>query len=124
MQPEGGGNPLIQDSVVGGNLHTGDVTHHHYHTNPQQIQPPQQQVVMMNLQKPRQNGLITASYLCSGIGLLIQGGFILGPIGFILGRTARKNGDKRGKRAMIFGGVVTIISYLLVVLFGWELFRT
>ena len=26
--------PVIQDSVVGGNLHSGDVIHHHHHAAP------------------------------------------------------------------------------------------
>lgn len=62
-----------------------------------------------------QHGLIATSYLCSTIGLLI-GGIILGPIGFILGLVAKSNGDSRGKYAMIFGVVVTVISLLITLL--------
>ena len=73
-----------------------------------------QQYVLVQQQNPPQNGLITASYVCSGIGLLIFG-IILGPIGFILGLVAKSNGDQRGNGAMVFGGVVTAISAVLVV---------
>jgi len=64
--------------------------------------------------QPRQNGLINASYVCSGIGLLLFG-IILGPIGFVLGLIAKTNGDKRGNSAMIFGGIVTILSLVILV---------
>ena len=74
--------------------------------------PTGQQVVIIS--QPPQNGLITASYICSAIGLLF-GGIILGPIGFILGLVAKNNGDQRGQNAMIFGGVITGISILIFV---------
>ena len=74
-----------------------------------------QQYVLVQQQNPPQNGLINASYACSGIGLLIFG-IILGPIGFILGLVAKSNGDSRGNGAMVFGGVVTAISAVLVVI--------
>ena len=45
MQPPVDPNPSLQDSVVGGDLHTGHVIHNHYHM-PQPPQPPQPQVVM------------------------------------------------------------------------------
>ena len=61
-----------------------------------------QQVVYTNtgqkivvIGKPPQNGLITASYICSAIGLLVLP--FLGPIGFVLALIAQKNGDNRGK---------------------------
>ena len=77
--------------------------------------PTGQQVVIIG--QPPQNGLITASYICSAIGLLVVfGGIILGPIGFILGLVAKNNGDQRGQNAMIFGGVITGISILIFVL--------
>ena len=73
-----------------------------------------QQVVVIG--QPPQNGLITASYICSAIGLLVFG-IILGPIGFTL--ALKNNGDYRGKAAMIFACVVTALSLvMIVVLFG------
>jgi|TARA_B110000438_G_C15495171_1_gene513188 hypothetical protein len=66
--------------------------------------------------QPPQNGLINASYICSGIGLLLFG-IILGPIGFVLGLVAKTNGDQRGNSAMIFGGIVTILSLVIAVFF-------
>ena len=74
---------------------------------------PGQQVMMMVPQNPPQNGLITASYVCSGIGLIIFG-IILGPVGFILGLIAKSNGDERGNTAMVFGSVVTVLSIVIV----------
>ena len=75
-----------------------------------------QQIVVIS-QAP-QNGLISASYICSAIGLLVLG-IILGPIGFILALIAKNNGDYRGKSAMIFAAVVTLLSLLVaIVLFN------
>ena len=71
-----------------------------------------QQIVVIG--QPPQNGLITASYICSAIGLLVFG-IILGPIGFVLALIAQNNGDSRGKAAMIFASVVTILSILIVI---------
>ncbi len=76
------------------------------------VMPNGQQVVIV--QNPQQNGLINASYICSGIGLLIMG-IILGPIGFVLGLIAFNNGDKRGTGAMIFGGIVTVLSIIIAI---------
>jgi len=36
--------PAFQDSVVGGNLHTGNIIHNHYHITPSPSPPPQSQV--------------------------------------------------------------------------------
>ena len=81
-----------------------------------------QQVVYTNtgqkivvIGKPPQNGLITASYFCSAIGLLVFG-ILLGPIGFVLALIAQNNGDSRGKTAMVFAGVVTLLSLMIIVL--------
>ena len=74
-----------------------------------------QQYVLVQQQNPPQNGLINASYICSGIGLLLFG-IILGPIGFILGLVAKSNGDPRGNGAMVFGG------WCLSKLFGDQYF--
>ena len=74
--------------------------------------PTGQQVVIIG-QAP-QNGLITASYICSAIGLLVFP--FLGPIGFFLALIAQKKGDNRGKAAMVFAGVVTLLSLMIIVL--------
>lgn len=55
-----------------------------------------------------------ASYICSAIGLLVFP--FLGPIGFFLALMAHKNGDGRGKPAMVFAGVVTLLSLMIIVL--------
>ena len=83
-----------------------------------------QQVVYTNtgqkivvIGKTPQNGLITASYICSAIGLLVFP--FLGPIGFFLALIAQKNGDNRGKAAMVFAGVVTLLSLIIIVLMSY-----
>jgi TM2 domain-containing membrane protein YozV len=47
MQPDPSQAPAMQDSVVGGNVHTGNVVHNHYHAAPQPVvqQVPVQAVV-------------------------------------------------------------------------------
>jgi|TARA_B100001094_G_scaffold276150_1_gene284185 hypothetical protein len=47
MQPDDSSQPTIQDSVVGRDMHTGNVIHNHYHLppSPQPIQPPPQTVI-------------------------------------------------------------------------------
>jgi len=40
----------------------------------------------------------------------------LGLIGFFLALIAHKNGDDRGKAAMVFAGVVTLLSLMIIVL--------
>ena len=82
--------------------------------------PGQQVVMMVEPQKTRQNGLITASYICSGIGLIVFG-IILGPTGFVLALIAKNNGDQRGNVAMIFAGVVTILTIIVMILILPEL---
>jgi len=60
MQPPADPPTSMQDSVVGGNLHTGNVIHNHYHT-PQQVQQPeprptsqyQQQQPQVVMQQPQ-----------------------------------------------------------------------
>ena len=82
------------------------------YANPQQIAyMPNGQMVIVG--QPQQNGLIYSSYICSAIGFLFAG-IILGPIGFVLGMLAKNNGDPRGKGAMIFGGVVTVLSIVML----------
>ena len=43
MEPNDGSQPVIQDSVVGRDMHTGNVIHNHYHLppTPTVVQPPQ-----------------------------------------------------------------------------------
>ena len=43
-------------------------------------------------------------------------GILLGPIGFVLALIAQNNGDNRGKAAMVFAGVVTLLSLMIIVL--------
>jgi TM2 domain-containing membrane protein YozV len=47
MQPDPSQSPAMQDSVVGGNVHTGNVVHNHYHAPAQPVvqQVPMQAVV-------------------------------------------------------------------------------
>ena len=88
MQPQPGQNPAMQDSVVGGNLHTGNVVHNHYHT-PAQAQPvPQTVHTVVHQQQPRlamaQTGnkdLVVAYLLWFFIGILGGHRFYLGHIG-------------------------------------------
>ena len=54
MQPPNDPNPSLQDSVVGGDLHTGHVIHNHYHM-PQQSPPaPQRPPIPHSNQQPQQ----------------------------------------------------------------------
>ena len=48
MQPRDDSQPTIQDSVVGRDMHTGNVIHNHYHLppTPQPVQPPPPQTVI------------------------------------------------------------------------------
>ena len=102
MQTDDSG-PKIHDSVVGGDLHTGNVTHHHYSQSPS-IEPRPQTItgipaqiqgvqvgaygtpIMVVIGGPNK-GLRTASWILVLIGLV--GGFVCGalclliPIGLI-----------------------------------------
>jgi hypothetical protein len=103
MQPDDAASN-IQDSVVGGNLHTGNVVHHHYHSQtpsiasrpqtitgiPAQIEGVQVSAygtpLMVEIGGPNKS-LRTASWILVLIGLV--GGFVCGglcllvPIGLI-----------------------------------------
>lgn len=48
MQPDDNSQPTIQDSVVGRDMHTGNVIHNHYHLppTPQPVQQPPPQTVI------------------------------------------------------------------------------
>jgi hypothetical protein len=50
--------PLLQDSVVGGNLHSGDVIHHHHHAAPVIQAAPVQATVLVSPQSVAQPALI------------------------------------------------------------------
>jgi heme/copper-type cytochrome/quinol oxidase subunit 2 len=82
--------------------------------------PGQQVMMMVEPQKTQHNGLIRASYICSGIGLFVFG-IILGPTGFVLALIAKTNGDQRGNGAMIFAVVVTILTVIVLILISPEL---
>ena len=80
MQPDSNQNPTMQDSVVAGDLHTGNVTHNHYHSA-QQIQPqtivvqqqiPSQSVIMPHYQihQGNQKDVLVAYILWFFLGLL------------------------------------------------------
>lgn len=91
MQPPADPNPSLQDSVVGGDLHTGHVIHNHYHMPqpPQQPQYQQQQVVMQQpvqqYQQPQQYYQPRGNFQPSGpkkdvlVAYLLW--FFLGPVG-------------------------------------------
>jgi hypothetical protein len=83
----------IQDSVVGGDLHTGNVVHHHYQSEPPTFTPQPQTItgipaqiqgaqvgaygvpIMVGIGGPNK-GLRTASWILVLIGLV--GGFVCG----------------------------------------------
>ena len=59
--PRNVGNATLQDSVVGGDLHTGNIIHNHYHVTqtPAPVQTPVQQTVTPpHLQEPQQNQVV------------------------------------------------------------------
>ncbi len=88
--PQNVGNATLQDSVVGGDLHTGNIIHNHYHVtqtpapvqtsvqqtvNPSHLQEPQQsQVVYVNSMNNSlavgEKDLVTAYLLCIFFGWL------------------------------------------------------
>ena len=59
--PQNVGNATLQDSVVGGDLHTGNIIHNHYHVTqtPAPVQTSVQQTVTpSHLQEPQQNQVV------------------------------------------------------------------
>ena len=69
-----------------------------------------------NYQKANtQNGLVTGSYICAALSLLILP-IIFGPIGVVLGIIASSNGDERGTTAAIVSGVCTFLGMVIGML--------
>ena len=59
--PQNVGNATLQDSVVGGDLHTGNIIHNHYHVTqtPAPVQTSVQQTVTpSHLQEPQQSQVV------------------------------------------------------------------
>ncbi len=59
--PRNVGNATLQDSVVGGDLHTGNIIHNHYHVTqtPAPVQTSVQQTVTpSHLQEPQQSQVV------------------------------------------------------------------
>jgi TM2 domain-containing membrane protein YozV len=59
--PRNVGNATLQDSVVGGDLHTGNIIHNHYHVTqtPAPVQTSVQQTVTpSHLQEPQQSRVV------------------------------------------------------------------
>ena len=54
MEPPHDPPSTLQDSVVGGNLHTGNVIHNHYHFTQEPSAQPQQQPLPQQQQRPQQ----------------------------------------------------------------------
>lgn len=56
MQPGTNPPPAMQDSVVGRDMHTGNVIHNHYHAAPQPqaaVNPPPQPIIIQQVVAPR-----------------------------------------------------------------------
>ena len=115
MQPDPSQGPNLHDSVVGGNLHTGNVTIHHHHTaqEPETGQMAQgfvnQQVMMMESKSslPVAVGVIFCIFQGLGIlaGLMLaMGGAFLGGLG--------------GEEAVAAGGLVAGIGVLILIISG------
>jgi hypothetical protein len=68
--------PAFQDSVVGGNLHTGNVIHNHYHITQSPTPPPQSQVAQQPVAPPQTQPLPsqrTAVYVNANPNLNVLG---------------------------------------------------
>ena len=69
--PRNVGNATLQDSVVGGDLHTGNIIHNHYHVTqtPAPVQTPVQQTVTpSHLQEPQQNQVVYVNSMNNSLG--------------------------------------------------------
>ena len=65
MQPPQDTGSSLQDTVVGANLHTGNVIHNHYHITPNPAPPQQPQQVQQPVaqqQQPFQNQPVQPTY--------------------------------------------------------------
>ena len=70
--PRNVGNATLQDSVVGGDLHTGNIIHNHYHVTqtPAPVQTPVQQTVTPpHLQEPQQNQVVYVNSMNNSLGV-------------------------------------------------------
>ena len=70
--PRNVGNATLQDSVVGGDLHTGNIIHNHYHVTqtPAPVQTPVQQTVTPpHLQEPQQNQVVYVNSMNTSLGV-------------------------------------------------------
>ena len=90
MQPDPSQAPSMQDSVVGGNLHTGNVVHNHYHAAPQPVaqQVPVQTVVQQTytptaaiVPQTGSKDIVVAYLLWFFVGILGVHRFYLGHVG-------------------------------------------
>ena len=90
MQPDPSQAPSMQDSVVGGNLHTGNVVHNHYHAAPQPVaqQVPVQTVVQQTytpaatyIPQTGTKDVVVSYLLWFFLGLLGGHRFYLGHVG-------------------------------------------
>ena len=69
--PRNVGNATLQDSVVGGDLHTGNIIHNHYHVTqtPAPVQASiQQTVTPSHLQEPQQNQVVYVNSMNNSLG--------------------------------------------------------
>ena len=70
--PRNVGNATLQDSVVGGDLHTGNIIHNHYHVTqtPAPVQTSVQQTVTPpHLQEPQQNQVVYVNSMNNSLGV-------------------------------------------------------
>ena len=69
--PRNVGNATLQDSVVGGDLHTGNIIHNHYHVTqtPAPVQTSVQETVTpSHLQEPQQNQVVYVNSMNNSLG--------------------------------------------------------
>ena len=69
--PRNVGNATLQDSVVGGDLHTGNIIHNHYHVTqtPAPVQTSVQQMVPpSHLQESQQNQVVYVNSMNNSLG--------------------------------------------------------